>query len=62
MDTHVSRLRSALALTAECGVRMAPVYGHGYRLDARKLAEMRDAAPPDSPDPAGDPRLRGAAA
>jgi two-component system, OmpR family, response regulator RegX3 len=36
VDTHVSRLRSALALTAECGVRMAPVYGHGYRLEVTR--------------------------
>lgn len=33
VDTHVSRLRSALGLSAERGIRMSPVYGHGYRLD-----------------------------
>ena len=33
VDTHVSRLRSALGLTAESGVRMVPVYGYGYRLE-----------------------------
>lgn len=39
VDTHVSRLRSALGLTAECGVRMAPVYGHGYRLEVTRRDE-----------------------
>ena len=39
VDTHVSRLRSALALTAECGVRMSPVYGHGYRLEVTRQVE-----------------------
>jgi DNA-binding response OmpR family regulator len=39
VDTHVSRLRSALALSAERGVRMVPVYGHGYRLEVTRWDE-----------------------
>ena len=34
LDTHVSRLRAALELDGRHGVRLAPVYHHGYRLEA----------------------------
>jgi DNA-binding response OmpR family regulator len=33
LDTHVSRLRVALELDGRHGVRLAPVYHHGYRLE-----------------------------
>jgi DNA-binding response OmpR family regulator len=34
VDTHVSRLRTALAIAPENGLRLSPVYGYGYRLEA----------------------------
>jgi DNA-binding response OmpR family regulator len=34
VDTHVSRLRTALAIQPENGLRLSPVYGYGYRLEA----------------------------
>jgi DNA-binding response OmpR family regulator len=32
MDTHMSRIRKKLSLSAENGVRLNSVYTHGYRL------------------------------
>ncbi len=34
VDTHVSRLRTALDLGPANGVRLSPVYGYGYRLES----------------------------
>lgn len=33
LDTHISRVRSLLALRAEHGYRLSAVYGQGYRLE-----------------------------
>jgi DNA-binding response OmpR family regulator len=33
VDTHVSRLRTKLALLPEQGWRLSAVYNHGYRLE-----------------------------
>lgn len=34
VDTHVSRLRTKLALSSENGWRLSAIYNHGYRLEA----------------------------
>jgi len=39
IDTHVSRVRSKLGLQAEHGMRLTPVYTHGYRLERMAHAE-----------------------
>lgn len=39
VDTHVSRVRSKLKLCGSSGVKLAAVYGHGYRLDLIRTAE-----------------------
>ncbi|MGN6314807.1 response regulator transcription factor [Trinickia sp.] len=33
LDTHMSRVRTKLQLKPEHGVKLMPVYGHGYRLE-----------------------------
>lgn len=33
IDTHMSRVRSKLALRLENGMRLTPIYTHGYRLE-----------------------------
>ena len=48
MDTHVSRIRSKLALRPEGAYRLAPVYSYGYRLDRIR----GDAAPGAASDSA----------
>lgn len=34
VDTHISRLRTKLALSSESGWRLSAIYNHGYRLEA----------------------------
>lgn len=45
LDTHMSRIRIKLELRSENGVKLTPVYGQGYRLDA--VADL----PPDADVP-----------
>jgi DNA-binding response OmpR family regulator len=44
LDTHVSRVRTKLALRPETGYLLAPVYSYGYRLENLQLSEPREAA------------------
>ncbi|AZG12895.1 MULTISPECIES: response regulator transcription factor [Cupriavidus] len=56
IDTHISRVRNKLGLWDENGVRVVPVYTHGYRLEL--LEDQRPAAGiPAAPAPA--PRKKG---
>lgn len=48
LDTHMSRVRSKLQLKPDNGVRLAPVYGHGYRLEAVADAPGESAPAQDS--------------
>jgi DNA-binding response OmpR family regulator len=43
LDTHVCRLRTKLGLTPENGLRLASVYGVGYRLEVVPIPALRDA-------------------
>ena len=44
LDTHVSRVRTKLALRPETGYLLAPVYSYGYRLENLQAGEPREAA------------------
>lgn len=50
LDTHMSRVRTKLQLRPEHGVKLMPVYGHGYRL------EVVPDQPSDAVAPEGEPR------
>lgn len=54
LDTHVSRVRTKLALAPDNGFRLAAIYGVGYRLEAvtepaSTAAAERQPAPPPPP-------------
>ena len=46
LDIHVSRVRSKLALRPENQVRLAPIYGYGYRLELSDTPKPGDAEHP----------------
>ena len=48
VDTHVSRVRKKLELGAENGVRLAPVYNFGYRLEKVSLPDPQPAITPNA--------------
>jgi DNA-binding response OmpR family regulator len=41
LDTHISRVRTKLALRPEKGYLLAPVYSYGYRLENLQIAASR---------------------
>lgn len=43
LDTHISRVRTKLALRPEHGYLLAPVYSYGYRLENLQISESREA-------------------
>jgi DNA-binding response OmpR family regulator len=43
LDIHVSRVRAKLALQQGNDVRLAPIYGYGYRLELATTPKMGDA-------------------
>jgi DNA-binding response OmpR family regulator len=54
LDTHISRVRTKLGLTADNGFRLAAIYGVGYRLEAvsepvSTAAEIHRPSPPPPP-------------
>ncbi|CAB3670041.1 response regulator transcription factor [Trinickia soli] len=48
LDTHMSRVRSKLQLKPDHGVKLMPVYGHGYRLEVVSEAAI-DSQPENEP-------------
>ncbi|KWR86675.1 MULTISPECIES: response regulator transcription factor [Cupriavidus] len=52
IDTHVSRVRTKLGLWEHNGVRLQPLYTHGYRLE---LLTTSGTAPPSTPPPPPPP-------
>ncbi|SDD11545.1 two component transcriptional regulator, winged helix family [Cupriavidus sp. YR651] len=60
IDTHISRVRNKLGLCCDNGVRLAPVYTHGYRLELVDAGTQPQwVASPAEPVPGGIPSPRG---
>lgn len=58
LDTHVSRVRTKLALRPHNGFHLAAVYGVGYRLEAVSVPASRAAAEPQPAPPSPPPTRR----